>query len=39
MKDSSVLKIKNFYGKLSLPKPEIMRENLKSIQKKPLKLN
>jgi hypothetical protein len=39
MKDSNVLKNKNFCVKLSLAKPEIMRENLKSIQKNPLKLN
>jgi hypothetical protein len=39
MKDSNVLKNKNFYVKLSLAKPKIMRENSKNIQKNHLKLN
>jgi|LauGreDrversion4_2_1035121.scaffolds.fasta_scaffold523794_3 hypothetical protein len=39
MKDSNVLKNKNFYVKLSLARLEIMKENSKSIQKNHLRLN
>lgn len=39
MKDSNVLKNKNFYVKLSLARLKIMKENLKSIQKNHLRLN